>query len=175
MVFPPMQTYSRRIFNVFFMHIKFYIVIQGVADVGEYKKRKVEVDMVRLAQALTDYRALQLLKPDKDANPKDMQLLFVKLMGIQSIWLYEGSVDVLRDVMDSEEGDAKATVAQMKQSFEAIKNRLGLELGHYLMVKRDTMSRYNQEMQRFQLTQPIKDGLAKVFQLIGHIGQRMAS
>ena len=54
----------------------------------EDKKRvytKLEVAITKLAQALTDYRPLQVMKPEKDADPKDMQLLYVELMSIQSI------------------------------------------------------------------------------------------
>jgi hypothetical protein len=145
--------------------------------VFEDKKRvytRLEVAIAKFAQALTDYRALQLLQPEKDADIKDMQLLYVKLMGIQSIWLDEGCVDVLRDFMEGEEGEAKATVGKMKEVFEGMKERLGLELGHYMMVRSDIMGRYNQEMQRFKLTQAIRDGLGKVFRLIGQMGTSMA-
>jgi hypothetical protein len=163
----------------------------------EDKKRvytKLEVATTQLAQALTDYRALQLLKPAKDADLKDMQLLYVRLMSIPSIWLDEGCVDVLRDYVDSgeddeeereegqKEGEARTTkpepekvLANLKEAFEAITQRMGLELGHYTMVRSDIMGRYNAEIQRFQLTQQIKDALGKVFQLIAQMGNSMAS
>jgi len=140
-------------------------------------KKKVyngfELAISKFTQALSDYRALQLLKPDKDANAKDMQFLFLRMMGIQSIWVYQGSMDVLRDYMEAEESDAKATVPKMKEAFAGMQQRLGLELGHYMMIRSDVMARYNQEMQRFKLTQPIKDSLVKMLQLIGQMGQAM--
>lgn len=143
----------------------------------EDKKRvytRLEVAIAKMAQVLTDYRTLQLMKPKKDADLKDMQLLYVNLWSLQSVWLYEGCADVVRDFVESERA-TKATVANAKEVLEWLKMRLGVELGHYLMVRMDIMRRYNQEMQRFQLTQPIQDALAKVFTLMGQFGQNMAA
>ena len=70
--------------------------------------------------------------------------------------------------------ESKETLEETKEVFERIKQRLMLELGHYMMVRSDIMGRYNQEMQRFDPSQPIRDALGKVFRLIGQLGASMA-
>jgi hypothetical protein len=142
------------------------------------KKRvygELELAIGKYAQALTDFRSLQLLKPEK-GDIKNMQVLFIKFWSLQSVWASEGCMDVLRDMMYSDQGDeGSATPAKLKSVFETIKQRITIELVHYIVTLSNRMGRYSLQMQRFTLNQSIKDSLATVFQLIGQLGQNISA
>jgi tetratricopeptide (TPR) repeat protein len=142
------------------------------------KKRvygELELAIGNYAQALTDFRSLQLLKPEK-GDVKNMQVLFVKFWSLRSVWLGEGCMDVLRDMMYNEEDDeGPASPTKLKIAFEALKQRMTIELVHYVVATGTRMGRYNLQMQRFHLSQSITDSLAKVFQLIGQLSQNISS
>ena len=126
------------------------------------------------AQTVNDLRALQLLKTTK-SDKKDVQALFIRLAGLSSVWLAEGAVDFLRDLMDMamEEEDSKnsESLSQMKKSFEIMKERMLLELQAVLAKNGNIMSKYSQELARFKLNKTIQDNLNKVWQLFAQMGQ----
>ena len=126
------------------------------------------------AQTVNDLRVLQLLKTTK-SDKKEVQALFVKLAGVSSVWLSEGAVDFLRDLMDMamEEDDSKSSesLSEMKKSFEIMKERMLLELQAVLAKNANTMSKYSQELVRFQLNKTIQDNLNRVWQLFAQMGQ----
>jgi hypothetical protein len=141
------------------------------------KKRiysELEWAIRKTAQTLNDLRALQVLKTTK-SDLKEVQALFMRLASLSSIWLAEGAIDFLRDLMDLalEEKQPKSSEspAQLKKGFEVMKDRMMLELQAFLAKNGDVMSKYSQELQRFQLSKPIQDSLARVWQLFAQMGQ----
>jgi hypothetical protein len=136
---------------------------------------ELELAIGKYAQALTDFRSLQLLKPEK-GDIKNMQVLFIRFWSLQSVWLSEGCMNVLRDLMEREEsGEGPASPAKLKSAFDELKQRMTIELVHYIVTTSDRMGRFNLQMQRFRLNQSIKDSLATVFQLIGQLGQNISA
>jgi len=106
---------------------------------------------------------------------KELAAAFVKLRTLPSLWLSEGAMDVLRDYMASEETDKPATNANLRNVFESLREQIGIEFSHFLMLNLDRMERYMQEMQRFKLTKKIQNNLEKVFTQITAISNSIGA
>jgi len=132
-------------------------------------------------QTLADLRAVQLIKIPDPADEEVLVAAGAQIFALQSVWINDNIIDYVVETMMNEsdefeeDGGLKIVPKEGEEveeeekddaeGLEILKNLVVVELIHTISKQGTTLSRYIEEMNRFVLSQEVKDKVARVLQL----------
>ena len=124
-------------------------------------------------QTLADLRAVQLIKIPDPADEEVLATAGAQIFALQSVWINDNIIDYVVETMMNEsdefEEDGGLKIVPKEglptTTFGLLKRLVVVELIHTISKQGTTLSTYIEEMNRFVLSQEVKDKVARVLQL----------